>query len=198
MIQRWRSRCRPHPSRSDQVAVNVAKTLAQIVVFWSFFLWIVPNLLIRAETALDFPKLVPAPILGWILFALMGCIGLCSGMIFAIKGGGTPLPLDTTTRFLVLGPYRYVRNPMAIAGTMQGVAVGIVLGSPLVIAYAFAGMVMWHLVARPWEEEDLEERFGEPYRRYRQNVRCWIPRLTPYETTCQLPSSARGSDLPRL
>jgi len=30
---------------------------------------------------------------------------------------------------------------------------------------------------RPLEEVDLEERFGADYRRYRDSVRCWIPRV---------------------
>ncbi|HEY0866578.1 MAG TPA: isoprenylcysteine carboxylmethyltransferase family protein [Fimbriimonas sp.] len=187
MIRRLSSRCRPHPSRTDRVVLNVAKTLLQIAVFWSFFLWLVPSLLVRIEKRMEMPTFAPQPIAGWILFASMGCLGLCSGMIFAFRGGGTPLPMDTTTRFLVLGPYRYVRNPMAIAGTMQGVAVGIVLGSSWVVVYAILGMLAWHLIARPWEEADLAERFGDPYLRYRSRVRCWIPRLSPYPTVCQPP-----------
>ena len=58
---------------------------------------------------------------------------------------------------------------------------GFILGSPLVLAYALAGAVFWHLVLRRWEEADLERRFGEPYRRYRSQVRCWLPRRTPYQ-----------------
>ncbi len=30
------------------------------------------------------------------------------------------------------------------------------------------------------EEKGLERRFGDDYRRYKANVRRWIPRLTPW------------------
>jgi protein-S-isoprenylcysteine O-methyltransferase Ste14 len=32
-----------------------------------------------------------------------------------------------------------------------------------------------------FEETYLAEKFGESYQRYRQSVRRWIPRLTPYQ-----------------
>lgn len=180
MMRRLRSRCRPHPSGTQSVALNLAKTAVQIVVFWSFFLYLVPTVIVAVERNVGFPRFQPLPLAGWLLFTAMGAIGLYSGTIFAVRGGGTPLPLDTTTQFIVLGPYRYIRNPMAVAGTVQGVAVGLILGSLLVIAYSVAGMILWHVFARPWEEEDLAERFGEPYEEYRRRVRCWIPRLKPY------------------
>ncbi len=95
-------------------------------------------------------------------------------------GDGTPLPADCTRRLSIAGPYRYVRNPMAMGSLAQGFAVGLFLGSPLVLLYALAGTLGWNFVVRPWEEHDLEQRFGEPYRRYRDAVRCWIPRLHPF------------------
>ena len=66
---------------------------------------------------------------------------------------------------------------MAIAGITQGVAVGLILSSWLVVAYAIAGSLLWNFVVRPLEEHDLEARFGDQYRRYRSAVRCWWPRL---------------------
>ena len=110
----------------------------------------------------------------------MGSVGIYCGMIFAVLGSGTPLPLDTTTKLVIVGPYRYIRNPMAFTGISQGIAVGLSLGSPLTILYAIGGLFAWNYLARPWEEEDLSKRFGEEYDRYRASVRCWVPRLSPY------------------
>jgi protein-S-isoprenylcysteine O-methyltransferase Ste14 len=42
------------------------------------------------------------------------------------------------------------------------------------------GAALWQFLARPWEERDLEMRFGDQYRKYRDAVRCWLPRLSPY------------------
>ena len=85
--------------------------------------------------------------------------------------------MDTARKLVIRGPFRYVRNPMAVAGIGQGIAVGVVLGSGLVIAYSLAGAVIWHVAVRPHEEADLLDRFAEDYRRYRDSTNLWIPKL---------------------
>jgi protein-S-isoprenylcysteine O-methyltransferase Ste14 len=93
----------------------------------------------------------------------------------ALQGKGTPLPAETARELVVAGPYRIVRNPMAVCGALQTIGVGLILGSWTVIAIAVAGAVLWNVVIRPGEEADLAARFGPAYDRYRTQVRCWIP-----------------------
>lgn len=163
---------------------NVLKTLAQSVVFWSLFLGVIPAIVFAIESALGFERWrFPSTACSWIgsiLFVLGGSLGLTSGVVMALQGRGTPLPADCPRELVVGGPYRYVRNPMAVAGIAQGVAVGIALGSPAVVVYALSGGPIWNTFVRPWEEADLERRFGEPYRRYCREVRCWVPRFPGY------------------
>jgi len=163
---------------------NVSKTFVQIVIMWAIFLWLAPLVAFHLETTLglsrfrfDFPA---RRLFALMVFVLCGSLGIVCGVIMAVRGEGTPLPADCPRRFIIVGPYRYVRNPMAMSSLMQGICVGIWLGSPLVIAYALAGTLLWNFGARPWEEADLERRFGEPFRAYRRAVRCWLPRLRPY------------------
>ena len=80
-------------------------------------------------------------------------------------------------RLVIAGPYRWIRNPMAVAGIVQGAAVGLIMHSWLVIAYAIAGSLVWNYAIRPLEEGDLEKRFGQDFEDYRAAVRCWIPRI---------------------
>lgn len=80
-------------------------------------------------------------------------------------------------RTATLGGLDPVVVAMAVAGILQGVAVGLLLSSWLVVAYALCGAALWHAFVRRIEEDDLERRFGEEYRRYRARVRCWWPRL---------------------
>lgn len=72
---------------------------------------------------------------------------------------------------------------MAVAGLAQGVGVGLVVGSLIVVGYALLGGPFWQLFVRPYEETDLERRFGEPYRRYRAAIGCWLPRFPGYESS---------------
>jgi protein-S-isoprenylcysteine O-methyltransferase Ste14 len=194
---------RGREARPATVSWNVFKTLSQTVVFWWVFLFFVPWMIVAVEQSFGFDGWgfgsSASRWFGGVLFALGGCLGLTSGMVMAAKGCGTPLPADCPRKLVVSGPYRFVRNPMAIGGLAQGVAVGAFLGSPAVVAYALAGGPVWHLFVRPWEEADLEQRFGESFRRYRNSVRCWLPRFTAYQPLNETPSMLKppAEDLER-
>lgn len=169
---------RPADARAAP-SVHVALTAAEILIFWGFFLAVIPFVLTfverRWELSLPFPAFsVPA---GVLVLVLASALGLWAAAAMSTKGGGTPLPAAMPNRLVIAGPYRFVRNPMAISGIVQGVAVGLMLSSWLVIAYAIAGSLVWNFAVRPHEEADLEARFGAEYRRYRASVRCWWPRL---------------------
>ena len=45
---------------------------------------------------------------------------------------------------------------MAVAGILQGIAVGWLLGSVPVIIYSLTGIVAWHVFVRPAEEQEFE------------------------------------------
>jgi protein-S-isoprenylcysteine O-methyltransferase Ste14 len=186
---------RPRVARPASRAVNTAKTVAQIVVMWSVLLAAVPLALAGTEEVWGRARLPPRPLLGAGLFGVMSLLGLLTANVLVRDGRGTPLPLDTARELVVSGPYRYVRNPMAIFGFGQGLAVGLWLGSPAVLAYTVVGMAAWQWLARPWEEADLETRFGEAYRRYKAAVPCWIPRLKPYLAPADVASASAGESV---
>jgi protein-S-isoprenylcysteine O-methyltransferase Ste14 len=99
---------------------------------------------------------------------------------FFTEGRGTLAPWDPPRRLVVRGPYRYVRNPM-ISGVIF-----ILAGEALVLrsvphawwAALFAGL---NAIVIPLTEEPfLEQRFGDDYRLYRQHVRRFVPRWSPW------------------
>ncbi|WP_445442752.1 methyltransferase family protein [Clavibacter sp. km1a] len=169
---------------------HVLATALQIVVFWGFFLVVVPLAIrwleLRWRVAMPLPAGVPAavvPSVGIAVLVLASALGIWSAAAMSTRGGGTPLPAATATRLVIAGPYRFVRNPMALAGVTQAAAVGLILGSWLVVAYAVIGSSLWNHIVRPGEEADLEARFGDAFRRYRDAVRCWVPRFPGVEAT---------------
>lgn len=166
------------PSRS---ARHLRRSLAQLVLFWTTFFVVIPFALAWVErrlklrwTLLENPRWTAAGVVG---FGLGSALGLWSYVTMALRGKGTPLPAETASELVVKGPYRYVRNPMAVAGVLQTVCVGLWLGAWMVVAIAIAGDVAWNMVIRPAEERDLAARFGDSYRRYSASVRCWVPAL---------------------
>jgi protein-S-isoprenylcysteine O-methyltransferase Ste14 len=123
----------------------------------------------------------PAPLVavGAVFVALGAGVLLYAFGSFAIQGRGTPAPIAPTARLVVAGLYRYVRNPMyvAVAATIVGQA--LVLGRPLLLAYA---AVFWLVVAafvHGYEEPTLSARYGEEYAAYRRAVPAWWPRIRP-------------------
>jgi len=160
-------------------ATHVVSTFGQIILFWGFFLAVVPHVIAFLEqrwaVALPFPSFA-GPV-GAAVLVLASALGIWSAVMMSTLGAGTPLPAAMPNRLVIAGPYRWIRNPMAAAGIVQGAAVGIILQSWLVIAYAVAGSLVWNYVVRPLEEADLKARFGDEFERYREAVRCWIPRV---------------------
>ncbi len=163
------------PARSTDVGWNLAKTVAQSVLFVGVFLGLGPWWVWQAEGWLGVPRVSMGTAGAWLLAAIvplnLGQLG--SALHLAVVGGGTPLPIDTARELVVRGAYAHVRNPIASLGIAQGLCLGVGLGSPGIVAYALAGGVVWHTFVRPIEEADLLERFGDAYARYREAVPLW-------------------------
>ena len=101
--------------------------------------------------------------------------------LFAREGRGTLAPWDPTTRLVVEGPYRHVRNPMisGVLSILLGEAV--LFGSVALLAWFAVVFAVNALYFPLVEEPGLERRFGEEYRTYRAHVRRWLPRLRPWQ-----------------
>jgi protein-S-isoprenylcysteine O-methyltransferase Ste14 len=122
----------------------------------------------------------PLAFVGLPLIALGLALLVSTIKLFASVGRGTLAPWDPTTRLVVRGPYRYVRNPM-ISGVLF-----ILLGEaalfnsiPLLVwsaAFFAVNAVYFPLV----EEPGLARRFGNDYERYKANVPRWLPRMRPW------------------
>jgi protein-S-isoprenylcysteine O-methyltransferase Ste14 len=160
-------------------ATHVLTTFGQIILFWGFFLVVVPFAIAFLEqrwaVALPFPTYAGPT--GVAVLVLASALGIWSAVVMSTLGEGTPLPSAMPNRLVIAGPYRWIRNPMAAAGIVQGAAVGVIMHSWLVIAYAVAGSLVWNYIVRPLEEADLKERFGDEFEQYREAVRCWIPQV---------------------
>ena len=96
--------------------------------------------------------------------------------VFAVVGRGTPGPWDAPRSLVLVGPYRWVRNPIYLA------AITVVLGeswlflSTSLVVYAVVMAIFVNLWVIGYEEPHLRRRFGDSYREYLRTVRRWIPR----------------------
>jgi len=148
-----------------------------------FFLILVPGLLIGY-----FPYLVsindselfmlgvlsylafPLLLIGWL--AMLWCF-----LNFTVNGKGTPAPIDPPKELVAVGLYRFVRNPMYVAGIIA--LFGWILWSPslpLIVA-PFVFFLAAHLFVTLYEEPTLTKKFGAAYEDYLKRVPRWVPKL---------------------
>jgi protein-S-isoprenylcysteine O-methyltransferase Ste14 len=75
------------------------------------------------------------------------------------------------------GPYRWVRHPFYVAFVLGLTATAIVLANWLVLAIGLLAFTLLVIRSRK-EEANLELRFGDDYRRYRERTGAFFPRLS--------------------
>ena len=95
-------------------------------------------------------------------------------------GTMAPASIAPTERLVVGGLYRYVRNPMYLAVVAAIIGQALILGQPVLLAYAAAVWVTVASFVRWYEEPTLARQFGEQYQAYRRAVPAWRPRIRPW------------------
>ena len=122
------------------------------------------------------------------VFIVIGSIILIAGMflsgwtmvLFNNTGCGTAAPWNPPKNLVIEGPYCYVRNPMIIGVLLILFAEFFLLNAVQILWWIIIFFVINTIYFRVFEEKQLENNFGDDYRRYRQNVPMWIPRFTPW------------------
>ncbi len=98
---------------------------------------------------------------------------------FGWTGRGTPAPFAPPQRLVIVGMYRYVRNPMYLGFFLGWFGLWILFGQAnlisLWILLALVAVVI--LFVRFYEEPTLRRTFGGDYDEYCRNVSPWVPRV---------------------
>jgi protein-S-isoprenylcysteine O-methyltransferase Ste14 len=116
-----------------------------------------------------------------ICFIILGIIiGVLCSIGFVVQGKGSPIPFSPTKELIVTGIYRYVRNPIYIAGSLVLIGETLLFQSFGILIYFIFMFGVFYFQAL-MEEIHLEGEFGETYNDYRKSVPGWIPTLRPYK-----------------
>jgi protein-S-isoprenylcysteine O-methyltransferase Ste14 len=102
---------------------------------------------------------------------------------FGWTGKGTPAPMVPPKRLVVVGFYRYVRNPMYVGFFVGWMGLWVVFGraSLTAIVVVCAAALGTALFVQLYEEPTLRRKFGRDYAEYCRNVRRWVPRLRAWK-----------------
>jgi protein-S-isoprenylcysteine O-methyltransferase Ste14 len=157
--------------------VTVWRHLAAVLLCPGVVTVAVPALIVwRTGAGIGLLSIAGLPLIALGLLLIVRTIALFAGV-----GRGTLAPWDPTTRLVVRGPYRHVRNPMISGVLFVLLGEAALLGSwPLLLWFAVVLAVNAAYLPLV-EEPGLERRFGEDYERYRAHVPRWIPRLRPWD-----------------
>jgi protein-S-isoprenylcysteine O-methyltransferase Ste14 len=101
---------------------------------------------------------------------------------FGWTGRGTPMPLIPPQRLVVVGFYRYVRNPRYVGFFAGWIGLWIIFGRANLSAIIVACLVILGVAAfvMLYEEPTLRAKFGADYEEYCRHVRRWLPSLRPW------------------
>ena len=118
---------------------------------------------------------MPWLFIGAIIFISGTLLGLVSGYYLVTRGRGTPLPLDPTQELVTSGPYKYVRNPQAIAMVLTVIGEIVAIQSWALWLLLPLTLIYLEVLVGSWEERDLVAKYGKHYLVYKRNVHKWIP-----------------------
>ena len=86
-------------------------------------------------------------------------------------GRGTPAYTAPTQHLVVAGPYRHCRNPIQLGANLYHFAICTVMAGSVTGFFALAlGLTIGSSYHKFVEEKELDARFGEEYRNYRNQT----------------------------
>lgn len=121
--------------------------------------------------------------LGAVPMALGSGIYLWCVKDFAVKGRGTPAPIDAPKQLVVNGLYRFVRNPMYVGVTLILLGETLLFASMALCYYSLVVFAFFNLFVLLYEEPTLARLFGESYQQYCAHVPRWLPFLKRFRKT---------------
>lgn len=99
---------------------------------------------------------------------------------FYVSGKGTLAPWCPPQNLVIVGLYRFLRNPMYASVILILVGWCLSSGSNVLVAYSISVAAMFHLRVTMHEEPWLAQEFGQNWTVYSADVSRWLPRLKPW------------------
>jgi len=100
---------------------------------------------------------------------------LVGGVVVLVCGGMLSTSRVIPDKFVVLGPFRYVRNPMSLGAVTMMCGLSLFCRSISILLLSALLFLFMHIFVVFVEEPGLEKRFGASYVQYKHSVNRWLP-----------------------
>jgi protein-S-isoprenylcysteine O-methyltransferase Ste14 len=163
-----------------------------IMLFFAgvLFVVIIPAALITAGPQLDQRWSLPQfqygainAIVGVLCILIFWPLGLWANWVQFTLGRGTPVPLMATQKLLIVKPYSYCRNPMALGAIGAYLGIAVLVSSLSSVGLVLLGATCLLVYIKLVEEREMVARFGSEYLDYRRRTPFLIPRLPQRKTS---------------
>jgi protein-S-isoprenylcysteine O-methyltransferase Ste14 len=134
------------------------------------------------DSLLHYRAELPLPVngTGFFLLVIGTGIHIWTGKLLSLWGliGVPEIYEETKGRLVTRGAFSLVRHPTYLAHTLMFAGVFLLTGVASVAVVALLDFLVVIFVIIPLEERELENRYGDEYKRYKESVPGFFPRLS--------------------
>jgi protein-S-isoprenylcysteine O-methyltransferase Ste14 len=126
---------------------------------------------------LNLPLILLPVIFGSLLIISGIYLLVITNNLFHVIGKGTLAPWNPPKLLVIIGPYKYIRNPMIGSVLLILLGEALITGSVILFSW-FAIFLITNVIYFIYSEEPaLVKRFGSDYKKYKESVPMFIPKF---------------------
>jgi protein-S-isoprenylcysteine O-methyltransferase Ste14 len=158
------------PVQSELIpSVLLLRALISFLVLPGTFAGLLPAWIVASDRARGEAWIAGAVPLAFGMMVLLWCV-----RDFYVAGRGTLAPWDPPRHLVIVGLYRFTRNPMYVGVLLLLVGWSLLAGSPRLSGYTVILAIAFHLRVVLYEEPTLAKTFGEEWSHYAATVPRWL------------------------
>jgi protein-S-isoprenylcysteine O-methyltransferase Ste14 len=169
----------------DEKLKSAVRNIWGNILFYLLYLILIPAAIyilhpyfekfLAIQLNINFFKPLIFKVIGILLIVVGALLNITALSILWKIGRGTNAITEQSKNLVILGPFKWVRNPCHLGVILIIVAYSALAESYLYWVYALIYFIAVDLYLRFYEEKLLEKKFGVEYLVYKQSVPKWLP-----------------------
>jgi len=162
------------------------KILFFIVIGPGSVIVFIPSIIMSLFGPTNFYKIEQSQYIGTIPILMGLIITLWFFYDFITVGKGTPVPTDPPKNLVIVGMYKFVRNPMYVGILFLLFGEAVFFKSFALLGYTACIYCLFHVFIVGFEEPVLRSKFGKEYEKYCNSVPRWLIHFNKQKTVAEL------------